>query len=56
MTPRTYARARRERGSQTAVAAKLGVSRITIARRERAGASIPREAALALLALPPSRP
>jgi transcriptional regulator with XRE-family HTH domain len=52
MTPRQYRRARIARGSQTQVAAKLGVDPQTISRRERGEIPINKEAALSLLALP----
>ena len=52
MTPADYKAARRLRGSQVAVAAKLGVAQNTISRREIGELPINREAEIALLALP----
>jgi DNA-binding transcriptional regulator YiaG len=53
MTPAEYKSARQRIGSQKTVAASLGVSRVTVARRETGGQVITREAALALRALKP---
>lgn len=52
MTPADYKAARELRGSQVAVAAKLGVRQATISERETGVISITKEAALALSALP----
>lgn len=52
MTPAQYTAERRKRGSQRAVAALLGVSHITVARRETGVIPVTREAELALSALP----
>jgi len=43
---------RKLRGTQTAVADALGISRVTIMRRETARSTVTREAMLALLTLP----
>jgi transcriptional regulator with XRE-family HTH domain len=50
-----YKAARVERGSQVAVAAKLGVAQNTVSRREIGEIPVTEEAALALLALPKLR-
>ncbi len=55
MSPADYKAARALRGSQVAVAAKLGVAQNTISRREIGEIPITQEAALALLALPKIR-
>ena len=55
MKPADYKRERTLRGTQESVAAQLGVDRVTIARRETGALPIPREAELALLALPKAR-
>jgi len=47
-----YQRARKARGTQTAVADALGIRRVTIMRRETARSTVTREAMLALLTLP----
>ena len=47
-----YKQARQERGTQAAVAEMLGVSRVTVARRETGTLTITQEAKLALLSLP----
>lgn len=47
-----YKAARELRGSQVAVAAKLGVAQNTISRREIGAIPITQEAAIALMALP----
>jgi hypothetical protein len=52
MTPEEYQKERRRRGTQAAAATLLGVSRVTIARRETGVIPITREAWLALLSLP----
>jgi hypothetical protein len=51
ITPASYKRERMKRGTQAAVAARLQVQRVTIARRETTG-PVTREAWLALCALP----
>jgi helix-turn-helix protein len=51
MSPMEYRAARVERGSQVAVAAKLGVDRNTITRREMGSVPVTMEAARALLSL-----
>lgn len=51
-SPAQYRAARKERGSQLDVAARLGVSNVTISRREAGIHPITRETWLALLALP----
>lgn len=51
MNPAEYKAARELRGSQVAVAAKLGVAQNTISRREIGKIPITQEAMLALLAL-----
>lgn len=54
MTPAQYRSARRKLGTQREVAEILGVSRETIQRRERRGATISPEAALAIRAVQPT--
>lgn len=54
MNAEKYKSEREQRGTQEEVAALLGVSRVTLARRET-GAEITREAWLALLSLPKKR-
>lgn len=53
MTPDEYREHRKRRGTQASVAALLGVSRVTVARRETGAMAITREAALALLSIKP---
>ena len=55
MTAADYKNEREKRGTQEEVAALLGVSRVTIARRETGTRPVIREAWLALLALPKKR-
>lgn len=55
MTSSAYKAERERRGTQEEVAAALGVSRVTIARRETGTRPVIREAWLALLALPKKR-
>jgi hypothetical protein len=55
MTAAEYKAERTQRGTQERVAAQLGVARGTVARRERGALPIPREAELALLALPKTK-
>ena len=55
MTAAGYKSERERRGTQEEVAALLGVSRVTIARRETGTRPVIREAWLALLALPKKR-
>lgn len=55
MTAANYKAERERRGTQEEVAALLGVSRVTIARRETGARPVIREAWLALLALPKKR-
>jgi hypothetical protein len=55
MGPIEYKAERERRGTQEEVAALLGVSRVTIARRETGARPVIREAWLALLALPKKR-
>jgi hypothetical protein len=50
-----YKAERERRGTQDEIAAALGVSRVTIARRETGTRPVIREAWLALLALPKKR-
>jgi transcriptional regulator with XRE-family HTH domain len=50
-----YKRERALRGTQESVAALLGVSRVSIARRETGEQPISREAELAILSLPKKR-
>jgi hypothetical protein len=52
MTAAEYKAERTQRGTQERVATQLGVARGTVARRETGALPIPREAELALLALP----
>lgn len=52
MTAADYAAARRERGTQQAIADALGVHRMTIVKREAALHTVSREAKIALLSLP----
>ena len=52
MTSRLYKLERRRRGTAAEVAAKLGVHKASLDKRERGGCPISKEAALALLALP----
>jgi len=47
-----YQWARKARGTQTQIAEALGISRVTIMRRETARSTVTREAMLALLTLP----
>jgi hypothetical protein len=51
MNSENYKAERKLRGTQTSVAAQLGVGQVTIARRETGG-KITREAWLALLSIP----
>lgn len=55
MTPAEYKVARALRGSQVAVAAKLGVRQATISDRETGAIPVTQEAALALLSIPKLR-
>lgn len=55
MTPDRYKAEREKRGTQTSVAAQLGINRVTVAKREAAMQTITREAWLALLALPKTK-
>ena len=55
MTSTEYQSARKERGTQDSVAALLGVSRVTVARREIGEIPVTREAELALLSIPKNR-
>ena len=55
MTADDYKTERNRRGTQEEVAALLGVSRVTIARRETGTRPVMSEAWLALLALPKKR-
>ena len=55
MTASEYKSERERRGTQEEVAALLGVSRVTIARRETGTRPVIREAWLSLLALPKKR-
>jgi transcriptional regulator with XRE-family HTH domain len=52
MTNRLYKLERRRRGTAAEVAAKLGVHKASLDKRERGGCPISKEAALALLSLP----
>jgi transcriptional regulator with XRE-family HTH domain len=54
MSPKEYRSERQKRGTQISVAALLGVHPMTISRRERGEMEIPREAEIALRALPTS--
>lgn len=56
MTPTEYKTERQKRGSQKSVAAQLGVSRSSIARRESGQQPINQETALAMLAIPILKP
>ena len=51
MTPKAYKRERMKRGTQQHVASLLGVSRVSIARRETGARPISREAWIALTSL-----
>ena len=51
VNPQQYKAEREKRGTQEQVAAKLGVSRITLARRETGARPVSRECFLALLSL-----
>lgn len=51
MNPEQYKAEREKRGTQAEVAAKLGVSRITLARRETGTRPVSKECFLALLSL-----
>lgn len=55
VNPEQYKAEREKRGTQSEVAAKLGVSRITLARRETGARPVSRECFLALLSLPQKR-
>jgi len=55
MSPADYKTQRELRGTQSSVAALLGVTQVTIARRETGAQVITREAWLALNALPKKR-
>ena len=57
MTPEKYKSERMKRGTQESVALRLGVHRVTIAKREcgSGDAPITREAWLALLSLPKTK-
>ena len=55
MTAAEYKTEREMRGTQEGVAALLGVSRVSIARRETGEQPISREAELAILSLPKKR-
>lgn len=55
MNAEAYKAERERRGTQEDVAARLGVSRVTIARRETGMRPVIREAWLSLLALPKKR-
>ena len=50
-----YQAERKQRGTQSEVAALLGVHRVTVADRERGAAPVKQEAMLALLSLPKKR-
>lgn len=52
MTPEQYKAEREKRGTQQEVAERLGVSRITLARRETGARPVSKECFLALLSLP----
>lgn len=56
VTPDQYKRLREKLGTQEAVAAKLGIARTTIARREVGIVPLTREAELALRALVKPKP
>ena len=55
MTADEYKIERKLRGTQTVVAAQLGVTQVTMARRETGVSPVTRETWLALLALPKKR-
>jgi len=55
MTAQDYKAEREKRGTQASVSALLGVSRVSIARRETGEQPISREAELAILSLPKKR-
>lgn len=55
MTADKYKTERERRGTQTSVAALLGVNRVTVAKRETGMQPITREAWLALMALPKTK-
>lgn len=55
MNSETYKLERQLRGTQTTVAAQLGVRQATVSDRENGSTPITREAELALLALPKKR-
>ena len=55
MTTADYKAERKLRGTQTTVAAQLGVTQVTIARRETGVSPITTEMWLALLSLPKKR-
>ena len=55
MTPADYKMERQRRGTQTVVAALLGIHQVTIARRETGALPISTEAERALLSLPKKR-
>ena len=55
MTADEYKTERKLRGTQTSVAALLGVTQVTMARRETGVSPVTRETWLALLALPKKR-
>lgn len=55
MNPEQYKAERQLRGTQAEVAEKLGVSRITLARRETGTRPVSKECFLALLSLPKKR-
>jgi len=55
MTTAEYKAERKLRGTQTSVAAQLGVTQVTMARRETGVSPVTTEMCLALLALPKKR-
>jgi transcriptional regulator with XRE-family HTH domain len=55
MTAAEYKAERESRGTQEGVAALLGISRVSVARRETGEQPISREAELAILSLPKKR-
>jgi len=55
MNATDYQRERQLRGTQTVVAAQLGVAQETVSRRETGALSVTQEAWLALCALPKKR-
>jgi transcriptional regulator with XRE-family HTH domain len=55
MNPEQYKAEREKRGTQAEVAGKLGVSRITLARRETGTRPVSKECFIALLSLPKRR-